>query len=436
MSVPSSESLLSRLEHFGIRLGLDRALRLLDAFGDPHLATPRVLVAGTNGKGSTSALLAAICQEAGYRTGLYTSPHLEAITERIQVDGKSIDDSTLATYLKSLLDRARELDLEQPTYFEALTIAAFLHFRAAAIDIAIMEVGLGGRLDATNVGELELSIITSIGLDHERHLGESLDSVAFEKSGILRPGRPAIAWPTDPDVSRVLSERASAVGSELVFTDPTAVSISTPEGACPQRVRMETLRDAYHLEVHLPGRHQLANLGTAVRAAEILRHRGWPALDADAITRGVANCRWPGRLEWIDLPDGRRVLLDAAHNAAGLEALIDTLGHLDDRPDLLFGALAEKTIQGVLPKLAAAVGRVVLTRPSNERAAIPETWSRFFANNPTHLEAEPQQALDDSLATCEGTLLVCGSLFLVGGIRGRLRQRFGVPPPPGFYSPS
>ena len=431
MAKPSSESLLARLEPFGMRLGLARVRRLLTALGEPHLTTPVVLIAGTNGKGSTAALLAAICRAAGYRTGLYTSPHLEAVTERISVDGASIDDSRLVGYLELGLDAATELECEPPTYFEVLTLAAFLYFRDAAPDLAVMEVGLGGRLDATNVSMPELSIITSIGLDHERYLGQSPESVAREKSGILRPDRPAIAWAEDAGVQRVLRERAAAVGSDLVFADPAAVSASTSAGARSQRVRLTTAHRTYVLELFLPGHHQLANLSLAVQAAEILSNRGWPALDAAAITRGAASCRWPGRLEWIELGVGRQVLLDAAHNAAGLEALVDYVERLDERPDLLFGALAEKSVDGVLPRLAAAVGRVVLTRPPTERSAAPERWSRCFQSSSTHLESDPGRALDDALAACDGTLLVCGSLFLVGRIRGLLRQRFGVPPAAG-----
>ncbi len=427
MTVQSSESLLSRLEHFGMRLGLGRARKLLETLGDPQMAVPRILVAGTNGKGSTAALLDAICRVAGYRTGLYTSPHLEAVTERIQVDNRPIEDRQLVAILERILDLARDLELEPPTHFEALTLAAFLHFRETAVDLVVMEVGLGGRLDATNVGTPDLSIIASIALDHERHLGDSRELVAKEKAGILRQGRPAIAWPTSPGVSRVLSEQAEAVGAELTFADPTAVSPSTPPGAYPQKVRLGTPIDDYDLELHLAGRHQLANLSLAVGAAEILKNRGWKALDRDAITRGVAHCRWPGRLEWVELPDGRRVLLDAAHNAAGIEALIDYLGGQDERPDLLFGALTEKTIDGVLPQLAAVVRRVVLTQPPNERSATPERWSRHFAGRRVHLETDPRRALDASLAACDDTLLVCGSLFLVGRVRGLLRRRFGVP---------
>jgi dihydrofolate synthase / folylpolyglutamate synthase len=410
-----------------MRLGLERVERLLGALGEPHLAVPSVLIAGTNGKGSTAALLAAMCRAAGYRTGLYTSPHLESVTERLAVDGAAIDDERLAGYLERGLAAAGELGGEPPTYFEALTVAAFLHFRAAAVDLAILEVGLGGRLDATNVGTPELSIVTSISRDHERHLGTSLESIAGEKAAVLRRGRPALAWSEDAGVRRVLREQADAAGAALAFADPAAVSASTPATACPQEVRLCTGRGAYDLELFLSGRHQLANLSLAVGAAEILAGRGWPALTADAVARGVAGCRWPGRLEWVEIGGGRRVLLDAAHNAAGLEALADFVEQLPGRPDLLFGALEEKSIDGVLPRLAAATRRVMLTRPPSERAAPPERWSRHFAGRPTRVARDPSRALDDALASCRDTLLVCGSIFLVGRIRGLLRQRFGVP---------
>ncbi len=423
-----SEDLLARLEPLGVRLGLKRARRLLVALGNPHLAVPVVLVAGTNGKGSTAALLAAICQAAGYRVGLYTSPHLEAVVERLSVGGTSIDDRQLACYLEQCIEVAAELGSEPPTRFEALTIAAFLHFRAAASDLAIMEVGLGGRLDATNVSSPELSIITSISLDHEHHLGDSPRSAAREKAGIMRRSRPVIAWPGEPDVVRVLRERAAAGGSNLVFADPAAASVSTPADAHPQRVRLKSARATYDLELFLPGQHQLANLSLAVQAAEVLSAQGWPAIDAAAITGGTARCRWPGRLEWIELDGRRRVLLDGAHNAAGLEALIAFLRRLDERPDLLFGALAEKTVDGVLPRLAAEVRRVVLTRLATKRSAAPERWFEHFEGKSVHIEADLGRALDAALAACEGTLVVCGSFFLVGRVRALLRRRFGVPP--------
>ena len=423
MSARRSDALLSRLEFFGMRLGLDRIRQLLHALGDPHLASPIVLVAGTNGKGSTAALLSSMSRAAGYRTGLYTSPHLHSVTERFAVDGRAISDRRLAGYLELSFEQARARDGELPTYFEALTVAALLYFRDLGVDIAIMEVGLGGRLDATNVCEPQLSLVTSIGLDHEAHLGDTVESIAREKSGILRRGRPAVALAGTPEVARVLEECAQRVGAELELADRLEVSTSTPHAACPQRARLQTPRGAYDLELHLPGRHQLRNLAVAVRAAEILADSAWPALDANAIASGVASCRWPGRLEWIALPNGRRVLLDAAHNAAGMEALLSFLDHTGERPDLLFGALAEKSIDPLVTRLAASVQEIVLTRPSSGRAADPDRWLPLFANRTVRVENDPQRALKRALAISQRTLLVCGSIYLIGEIRSLLLQQ-------------
>lgn len=419
MPAPRSEALLGGLEHFGMRLGLERVRRLLGALGDPHLSVPSVLVAGTNGKGSTAGLLASMCRAAGYCTGLFTSPHLEAVTERLALDGKPISDRRLADYLRRGLDLATDLECEPPTFFEALAIAAFSYFRDAGADLAIMEVGLGGRLDATNAAEPVLSLITSIGHDHETHLGDTLAAIAGEKCGILRRGRPAIARAGDREVEQVLQDRAREIGADLLFADRQAVSASTPPLSCLQRARLETTRGAYEMDLHLAGRHQLDNLAVAVLAAEALATGGWPALDRGAICSGVENCRWPGRLEWIDLGGGRRVLLDAAHNAAGIEALLGYLDHLDERPDLLFGAFAEKSIDGVLPRLDAATGGVVLTRTPGERSASPERWRPFFAR--PALEPDLDEALARALADGDRVLLVCGSVYLVGRIREILR---------------
>lgn len=422
MPAPSSEALLSRLELFGMRLGLDRIRRLLAAFGDPHLAVPVVLVGGTNGKGSTAALLAAMGRAAGCRTGLYTSPHLESVTERLTVDGCEIDDSRLAGYLQAAVERAGDLGEEPPTYFEALTVAAFLWFRDRETDLSVLEVGLGGRFDATNVSEPVLSLITSIDFDHEAHLGDSLASIAFEKSGILRRDRPAVAWAGSPEVARVLRERAFETGALLELADPLRIRASTAAGACPQRARLRTARGAYALELHLPGRHQLRNLTVAVRAAERLAESGWAAMGEAAITAGTAACRWPGRLEWITLDDDRRVLLDAAHNAAGIEALLGFLDRSGERPDLLFGALAEKSIDVQLKQLATRVHSVVLTRPASRRSADPEHWAPYFGGLSVRFEADLERALHTALAGCESCLLVCGSIYLIGRVRSLLLQ--------------
>ncbi len=434
MSAPRSEALLAPLELFGIRLGLERVRRLLAALGSPHRLVPVVLVAGTNGKGSTAALLAAMCRAAGYRTGLYTSPHLEAVTERLAIDGRSIDDRDLAGHLEAILAAAgpREAGSRAagpPTYFEALTVAAFRHFAAAGAEIAVLEVGLGGRLDATNAGEPVLSLITSIARDHEEHLGTGLAAVAGEKAGILRRGTPAIAWTEEPEAEAVLRARAREIGSELVLAaDRVRLVPAAPAGVVPQRLSLETGDRLYEIELHLAGRHQLQNLAVAVLAAETLAERGFPRLDAAAIAAGAGRCRWPGRLEDVDLPGGGWVTLDAAHNPAAAAALADWMRYLPEPPDLLFGAMGDKAVESMLPALAALAGRVFLTRPPGRRAADPRDFLALISGDEVVVEPDPGRALDAALAGDGGRLLVCGSIYLVGEVRGLLRRRFGVPP--------
>ncbi len=427
-AAPRSESLLAGVDMFGMRLGLGRIRKLLGTLGDPHLAVPVVLVAGTNGKGSTAALLAAMCRAAGYRTGLYTSPHLEAVTERLVIDAQAIDDGDLARYLEEVLGTGDSLG-ESPTYFEALTVAAFRHFRDAGVDLAVMEVGLGGRLDATNVSEPILSLISSIALDHERHLGSSLTAVAREKSGILRRGRPAIAWTEDEEVERALCERAQAVGCELVV-GPRQVQITDVDwdNDLPQWATFETTERIYRLELYLAGHHQLQNLALAILAAETLRDQGFGALDAEAIEAGARQVRWPGRLEDVELPDGRHVLLDAGHNPAAVDAVAEHVDHFLEPPDLLFGAMADKAVDLMLPAIAAVSGRVILTRAGVGRAGNPSAWSAFLEREVV-VEPDCAKALDMALAGGARRVLVCGSVYLVGEVRGLLRQRFGVPAP-------
>ncbi len=445
MSAPRSEALLEPLELFGVRLGLERVRRLLAALGSPHLAVPVVLVAGTNGKGSTAALLAAMCRAAGYRVGLYTSPHLEAVTERLAVDGRPIGDRELAGHLAAILalepgnagsrrsgaPEAGPRHAGPPTYFEALTVAAFLCFRAAAAEIAVMEVGLGGRLDATNVSEPVLSLVTSIARDHEEHLGTGLAAVAGEKAGILRRGAPAIAWTEDREVEAVLRDRARELGSELHLAARRVRIEPTDGGLFPQRARLRTGDGrVYALELHLAGRHQLRNLSLAVLAAETLAERGFPRLDAAAIRAGARRCRWPGRLEDVELPGGRRVTLDGAHNPAAAAAVADWARSLPEPPDLLFGAMGDKEVAEMLPALAAVTGRLILTRPPGRRAAAPRDLASCLGGRRSVIEPDLGRALEVALDGCGGRLLVCGSIYLVGAIRGLLRRRFGVPPPP------
>jgi dihydrofolate synthase / folylpolyglutamate synthase len=423
------DSVLSRLEWLGIKLGLERARDLLVRMGEPQRRFPSVLVAGTNGKGSTSAFLAAMAQEAGYRTGLYTSPHLETVEERLRIDGRTIERSRLGAILEDLVGIAERETGSPPTYFEAVTLAAFQWFAEARVDLAVVEVGLGGRLDATNLADPVLSLITSIGFDHREFLGDTLADIAREKAGILRPGRPALVWIEDEEPAESVRKVASELGADLHFaSDEVRIDSVESWGWEGQRIRLTTSTRKYNLEIPLLGDHQAKNLGLAAQAAERLSGLGWERLDSRAIVAGAAACRWPGRLESIELPDGRRVLLDAAHNADGAAVLARFLDRLEQPADLLFGVLADKDYGEMLPCLAARARRIVLTRPASPRAMDPaELLPLLTGHQGVEVEPDPGRALDRALALNGELLVACGSIYLVGELRKGLRERFGVP---------
>jgi dihydrofolate synthase/folylpolyglutamate synthase len=417
-------SILSRLEALGIKLGLERARSVLTAMGDPPRRFPAVLVAGTNGKGSTSAFLAAMARAAGYRTGLYTSPHLEQVEERLQIDGRTIEPAYFGQILSNLVVLAERETGVPPTYFEAVTLAAFQWFAEEQVDLAVVEVGLGGRLDATNLCDPLLSLITPIGFDHQEYLGDTLASIAREKAGILRPGKPGLVWIEEPEAAESVREAAVAIGADLRFASAEVrIEEVVAEGWTGQRVRLATPVRAYDLGIGLLGAHQAINLGLAVRAAEMLADLGFDRVDRRSIEAGAAACRWPGRLEAIALPGGRRVLLDAAHNEAGAAVLADFLDRMARPVDLLFGVLADKDYTAMLGLLAPRARRIVLTAPASPRAKDPVELAALLMGHRGEVIVEPDRdrALDRALALGGEIVVACGSIFLIGEVRTRLR---------------
>jgi dihydrofolate synthase/folylpolyglutamate synthase len=430
---PEAARALDDLQRFGMHLGLGHVRRLLAELGDPHTAVPSVVVAGTNGKGSTSALLASIAEAAGYHAGLYTSPHLQHVEERVRVEGRDVDGGLLGKAILDVVAAAGRVLDDPPTYFETLTAAAFLVFRRTGVELAVLEVGLGGRLDAVNVAEPELSVITPVSLEHRGILGDTLLDIAREKAAVLRRGRPAVAWGEAPEVRQAL------LGAEVTFADDEVSADSVERlGWEGQRFHLTTPVRRYDLHLPLLGRHQRINLALAVRAAELLLDRGWRHFDAAAIRAGTAHVRWPGRLEVLPPPAGgagsgsgvERVLLDAAHNPHGAEALAGFLAEVtaeegEPPPALLFGVLDDKEADRMLPLLAERAGTLVLTRPPGDRGRDP---AELVGLLPEGCEAEVvdgvEEALERALATAgeAKTLVVCGSIFLVGAVRGLLRR--------------
>ena len=427
-----SEDLLAGLAAFGMRLGLESIQLLLGRLGNPHLATPTVLVAGTNGKGSTAALLSSMATASGYRTGLYTSPHLEQVEERIRLDGLAIDEERLRGLLTRILAASDDAGFQTPTYFEALTVAACLYFAESEAQLAILEVGLGGRLDATNISEPILSLISEISLDHQQHLGSTLSDIAAEKAGILRPGKPALAYVLANEAQRRLQRIAMEVGARFeLVQEQVLCQDKAPQPWQPQRLEVTTPIATYEIELSLAGRHQRRNLSLAIRGAETLHNQGWDGFDPESIQRGAAACRWPGRLEEIALPCGQRVILDVAHNPDGAQQLARFLATLEEPITLVFGALADKDAAGILHPLLPLSEQVILTTAASHRALEPNRIQQLMAAAGSKLIVEPDLriALEVALSDLSTPLVICGSIFVVGPARKALRQRFGAPPP-------
>jgi dihydrofolate synthase/folylpolyglutamate synthase len=408
-------------------LKLDRMRALLARVGNPDHGLRLIHVAGSKGKGSTSAMLAAVLQRAGYRTGLFTSPHLCAVEERFQIDGQPITPEELSCLLTDLREACTHL-AGPPTFFELATAACFLHFQRRRVEAAILEVGLGGRLDSTNVCLPELAIITSISYDHVRILGERLAQIAWEKAGIVKPGHPAVSGATAPEaraiIEQVCRERQAPLWQlERDFFVRTQPARVTSTGTIRSRVEVVTpTRRWPPLEVNLLGEHQATNAAVAVAGLEILRARGWSIPDR-AVTAGLREVQWPARLEIIAREP--LVVLDCAHNVASARALVDTLAaSFPPGPrSLVFAGSNDKDLLGMFQVLSPHFQHAYLTRYSNNpRSVSPEDLEslvRQAGQMPCSLHATPAQAWAAARRAAGPGDLVCitGSVFLAGELR-------------------
>ena len=412
------------------KFSLDQVQALLAALGDPHRRFPPVLIAGTNGKGSTAATLASILTEAGLRTALYTSPHLERVNERIRIDRTLISDDDFAQNFFEVDDAAQQLVRENrlpqlPSFFECLTALAFRYFASAGVDIAVLEVGMGGRLDATNVVDPLLSIITDISLDHMEWLGSTIAEIAREKAGILRPHGTLITLPQHPEASQVLGE----VAEELSVRGVSATAYMPPLGIRAQPYPVEALGTTIELASPLLGAHQHRNTALAVAAAVELREQHGFPISPESIAAGVRGTRWPGRLERI-AKDGLDWVLDVAHNPAGAwslrAGLRDTLGESEARPwVLVFGCLRDKPVRELAQILFPLFKQVIFAPIHSPRATPMEDLLEAAreVGAPAAAAGSVADALDLARrAACgisaePGVIVVSGSVYLVGEAR-------------------
>jgi dihydrofolate synthase/folylpolyglutamate synthase len=372
---------LTTLEHFGIKLGLSGIQTVCGALGHPERRVRAVHIAGTNGKGSVAAMVDEALRAQGYRVGRYTSPHLVRLEERVCIAGQPVGpkvlDGSLATVRRTIDGLLASGALEaHPTYFEVTTAAAFLVFAQAVVDLAVVEVGLGGRFDATNVLDPLVVAITSIALDHEQHLGRTLGSIAFEKAGIVKPGVPAVIGPM-ADEARTVIRRACEERGAALHDTASECSVERDRQTGRTLVRLTTPRGRYPpLVLALRGDHQAGNAAVAARLLEILDARGVRVSEA-AIVAGLGRARWPGRLDLVDAGGGREVLIDGAHNPAGALALATYLA--SEWPaglPLVFGAMRDKDLAGMLRPLAPVARPLILTTAPGARAAEPGALAR------------------------------------------------------------
>jgi dihydrofolate synthase/folylpolyglutamate synthase len=422
---------LYSLEHFGIKFGLDSIRTILGGLDHPERRFRSVHVAGTNGKGSVTAMVDAALRTAGHRSARYTSPHLIDLGERFVVDGEPTGEAELSRAVGRVRDVIVDLQMRgllevHPTFFEVTTAAAFEIFRTASVEVAVCEVGLGGRLDATNVLSPMVTAITSIALDHQQYLGTTLAEIAAEKAGIIKPGVPVVFGRLGRDAARVIRDVASRNAAPLIQAhDAIVVEEMPPRSSGGQTIRLRTPRRNYGvLDLRLEGRHQIDNAVVAVRVLECLDEAGLE-VPQHAIAEGLASVTWHGRLERIRLADGRSLLLDAAHNPAGAEALAAFLAEQGIRRPLVFAAMRDKDVTGIVTALSPHVSGLVLTRASNTRSADPralfEIASPLFAGLPIAIE----DSVSDALArawTLSPDIVVAGSIFLLGDVLRELRR--------------
>jgi dihydrofolate synthase/folylpolyglutamate synthase len=426
------------------KFDLDHMRVLLAEVSHPERNFPSVLIAGTNGKGSTAATLASILKASGLKTGLYTSPHLVRINERIRIDGEEISDADFAV-LHADLDRVAVRLVEgqslpwHPSFFEMMTAIAFTYFAREKVDVAVLEVGMGGRLDATNVVEPLVSVITDVSLDHQKFLGNTVKEIAKEKAGIIRPGGVVVTLPQQPEANDVIGNTildVNAIGVSAVPYVPP-VSPASPhylispehnengkekiESRSVYRYPLQVMGKQIWVETSLIGRHQLRNVALAIATAQQLAKKGFAGITPDSIEKGICTTRWPGRFQIEPSRDNRpEIILDVAHNPAGAWALRAALSErYEDGPLVfVFGAMRDKAIAEMTEILFPLASGVIATRAENPRSASPEEISQAASRTSIEIEMAPEvgPAIERAqvLAGRKAAIVITGSIFLVG----------------------
>ncbi len=427
MTYQESIAYLEGLSRFGIRLGLERMQELVIRLGHPEKKYPTIHITGTNGKGSTTACLAAILQEAGFRTGMYTSPHLERYTERMRIDGLEVEEAVFAHAIEQTAAAAQEIErdgLEHPTQFEVLTAAAFVMFAAMKVDYAVIEVGLGGSLDSTNVIESRVAVITNVTLEHEDRCGSTIREIAEHKAGIIKKNS-RVLTAAQGEALEVIRRRAADCGAVVqVLGEEWQAQMQSVSLTGIAWMLQQPNGSSWPLQARLVGEHQVYNASLAVMAALTVRET---AVNQEAVARGLAKACWPGRFEVLRTQPP--LVVDGAHNPAGAAVLRRTLDQVFPGREVLFllGILKDKDIEGITGLLVREQDRVIAVRPLSERAAEAGDLASHFP--PHQVEAVPdwEEGVNRLLELAEQeprkVACVAGSLYLLGAVRPILLQK-------------
>ncbi|OFI06116.1 folylpolyglutamate synthase [Clostridium acetireducens DSM 10703] len=425
---------------FGSNLGLERTEKLLEFLGNPHKYIKCIHIAGTNGKGSTTSMITQILIEANYKVGTYISPYLEEFEERMQINNNSISKEDLTNLVEKVskaVDKVIELGYEHPTEFEIITCVMFLYFYINKVDFAVIEVGLGGRLDSTNVlqsfndktqGGVILSVITSIGYDHMKILGNSLKDIAYEKAGIIKKSVPVVSYPQEVEILEVLNKVSKSKYSEFIEVSKNCaryVGTKKLNNKYIQQIQVNTYKSSYDIDLSLLGKYQVLNCATAIFAIEKLVELGLN-INNKTIINALKNVKWPGRLEVMNTQP--LVVIDGAHNIDGMLSLKESIDlyFKYDKLVLIIGILADKEVENMISIITPMADKVIAVTPNSDRAEISSELNKLIKKFNINSESEEdyENAYKKALSYCseKDLLLICGSLYMVGDMRKIIRQ--------------
>ncbi|GAA0181876.1 folylpolyglutamate synthase/dihydrofolate synthase family protein [Clostridium sediminicola] len=426
MDYNESIKYISESSRFSINLGLERTEKMLELLGNPQHKVKCIHVAGTNGKGSTSAMICQILMEQGYKTGLYTSPYIEVFEERIQINRENITKekfAQLVTKVSLAVEELKKLDFEPPTQFEIITAAAFLYFFENNVDFVVLEVGLGGRLDATNVITPILSIITSISYDHINILGDTIEKIAYEKAGIIKNNVPVILYPQYPEAYKTIRNICKERSSKLVevnVKESSFLKAIINDNFVGQEIKIKTHFDSYDIKLSLLGKHQIFNCVTAITAIEELIRLG-VVIKKENIISALYKVKWMVRLEVLKKKP--LVVIDGAHNKDGIKMLLESIEEYFDynKLNLILGILADKEIEEMVELIANKAQKIICVTPNNDRAELAKNLEKMVYKFNTNCCSEDNylKAYEKAIKNCneDDLLLVCGSLYMVGDMR-------------------